>query len=199
MAVSPAQAAANALANYLDQTLSDDITVFARWAEPDVQLPPKVVTVVKVGSRRRLEVMGESEVTRELLPDGKTIRETRAIGSYEQPMEIHVWSTSDVDREDIIAQLDQALNAGIPQTLGLNGDPWRDGVLIALLASDQYAGNVDFWFDAVVYDDSGDAVQRREYRAWYVGEARGLFSVIAEVPYMHNITLELSDDGVPYP
>jgi hypothetical protein len=199
MAVSVAQAAANALANYLDQSLSDDVTVQARWAEPDVQLPPKVVAVLKVGSRRRLDVVGQAEEARELLPDGKTIRVTRAIGSYEQPLELHVWANNDVDREDMIAQLDQALNAGIPQTLGLNGDPWRDGLLLALLEADRFVGNVEFWFDEPEYFDSAEAVQRREYRAIFVGEARGMFSVIEDVPLLTNPVLELSGDGIAWP
>lgn len=199
MAVSPGQAAANALANYLDQALSDDVVVYPRWAELDAQLSPKVVTVVKVGARRRLDVVGESTQSQELLPDGKTIRVTRAIGSFEQPMEIHVWANTDSDREDLIAQLDQALNAGIPTTLGLDGDPWRDGVLVALLESDQFIGNIDCWFEEPEYIDNADSIQRREYRALYIGEARGLFSVIQDTPILANPVLELTDDSVPYP
>lgn len=179
--VTVVQAAANALALWLIKSLTSDIKVLEKWPEPDTQLPPKAVTVLKVGKRSRIPLTQLSVANVKVIGNGPLARVGYQIGSVEQPMQLDVWATSDAERDDILAQLDVALYAGIDQTLGLPGDPVRDGLLLPLL--DGHDGNnCDYWFDEPQIDDTPDAVQRSEFRAILFGEARMALVVTPNEP-----------------
>jgi hypothetical protein len=184
--VSVSQAAANALAAWLTTSLDFSIVTYAFWPQAALK-PPRVVSVTKNGRRRRLDVMNVNAEIARVAVDPTHAQITTAIGSFEVPLQLNVWAQTDPDREFIINSLDQVLNAGISQTLGIAGaDVVRDGVLVPLLVSDAYVGNVDCWFDEPDYFDDTDAQQGLNMRATYSGEARGLFAVTQVVPLIHT-------------
>ena len=138
--VSVGQAAVTALQTWLRRSLPEDVAVYDRWPDADVRLfapaqaglPPSraVVSVMKVGRRQRVDVIGPSPGPT-ITPDGAgKFLVTFRLGSYVQPVQLDLWTASDVDRDDVLDQLDTALTAGIDKTLGIvGGDPVRDGVL----------------------------------------------------------------------
>lgn len=199
--VSVGQACANAIAAFLRTQLSEDVTVFDRWPEANVQLPPRGVSVVKVGRRRRLDVMQALAIVTRTNETATIAQVGLYLGSFEQPIQIDVWETSDDGRDDLIAQLDDAFTQGVEQTLlppgqdpiaaGVTGDPVRDGILVPLVAADGYAGNVDCLFDEPDIDDDDKGVQRDEYRATYRGSATGTFYRVRLVPRLVAPTLKL--------
>jgi hypothetical protein len=200
--VSVGQAAANALTTWIQAQVSSDISCFPHWPEPS-QLPPKAISVVPAGKRRRLDVTTNPIVDSRVNVDPNTAQVEFRVGSYIQPVQLDVWTTDQSDRDDIIDQLDEALTAGMALTLGgaVTDDPVRDGVLLPLLASDGYSGNVDCWLDEPEVDDSPDAILRQEYRATYLGEVRGAFSVVRTVGRLVRPHLSILgyDTGKPYP
>lgn len=199
MAVSIGQAAVNALADWLRISIASDIVVSPRWPDPAKKLPSKAVTVIKVGSRSRVDATCLSLVSRVDIDD-KTTKATFMFGGMTQALQIDVWASNDDDRDDMISQIDDALTAGVEQTLargqdpiaaGITGDPIRDGVLVPFLAADGYTGNVDCLFDDAVVDDDPQSIQRKEYRATYSGEAQFAYVVTRTVPRMKSTTLKL--------
>jgi len=179
--VSIGQACANALARWLQTTLSPDVTVFERWPDPNTKLPAKSVSVLRVGRRARMPAWQLDVAAVQVIGNGPEAQIAYQLGGIEQAMQIDVWATSDAERDDILAQLDVVLYAGIDQTLGLPGDPIRDGILLPLL--DGFDGNnCDYWFDEPEIDDTPGAMQRSEFRATFFGEARTGLIVFAREP-----------------
>lgn len=182
MKVSIGQASRSALADWLRSQLLSDITVFDRWPEPGTVLPPKAVSVILRGRRSGPDVCGLA--VGPVVPQGpNSVAVVFEAGNFVQPMQLDVWAKSDVERDDIIAQLDVALNAGEGKVFGF-GDPVRDGLLLAFRPVDGFDGYVDYWFDDVAIDDMPDTVQRGEFRATYLGEARGALERSAVAPKM---------------
>ena len=213
--VSVGQAAANALANWLRSQLSPDVTVIERWPEASVDLfapaapgdaPQRaVVSILAAGKRQRLDVVIPPSLSDSVVALGGTpamLQVTQPIGAFTQPLQLDVWAKFDVDRDDVIAQLDAALTTGAVATgASASDDPVRDGVLLPLLAADGYAGNIECWLDEPDVSDDPEAIQRDEYRATYFGEARGLFSRTVTVPALAALTqkLQSSTEATPPP
>lgn len=192
MQVSIGQAACNALAAYLKQRFTPDVRVYDRWPEANIKLAPKAISVIKFGKRERLDVAATGFVDTITPINATTAVCTFRIGSYMQPVQLDVWAVSDVERDDLVARLDEYLTAGQSETLdpNLTDDPVRDGVNLPLDPSDGFAGNVDCWLDEPQIDDTPESVQRSEFRAMYVGELRGAFSRAVAVPLLTSITLK---------
>lgn len=181
--VSLGQAACNALASWLRSSLTQDVIVDSRWPDPRRDLPPKVVTVVSNGRRRRVPVLPTQQVLSSVSTGSASAQVIMQTGSFTQPIQLDVWCTNTIDRDDIIAQLDVALNAGLSLTMAnlSTTEPVRDGLILSFLEQDGYVGNIDYVLDEPDVEDSPDAVQRSEFRATYFGEARAAFSVPADV------------------
>lgn len=203
-AVSIGQAGCNALAAWLKVALTTDIFVSDQWPDPDITLQQRTISIIQVGQRQRLDVIGgvgDIDSSQTANESAVFARYAFRIGSYMQPAQLDIWATNTIDRDDAIAQLDRALNTGAADTIGpaVTDDPVRDGVLVPLLITDGYAGNVDCWFDEPVIDDTPAAIQRGEYRATYVGQIRGAFSRLIGAPRLVQANLGLADaNGVPY-
>jgi hypothetical protein len=188
LSVSSGQAAANALALWLSANLSHDITVYPRWPEPS-NLPPKSISILRVGRTSRVDAFGLWLATR------TNVGPTRAqvqfmFGAVEQPIQLDVWASTDVDRDDILGQLETVLYAGIKSTINVSGDPVRDGVLLPL--ADGFTGNVDFFFEDTTIDDTPEQIQRLEFRATIGALARFAITVDANVPRMLRTNLGLA-------
>jgi len=208
MAISIGQAAANALTAWLKSQVPNDVAVYPHWADPDVVFGrlsdaspvSKIISVVKYGRRQRLDVNGFQQTVSTTAIAGSTLSQVRTeLGSFIQPMRIEIWATSDMARESVIALLDVALSAGfMPLQVGANpvdADPLADHVVVPLLETDNFVGNVDFWFDAPEYDDDADNIQRNRYTSAYFGEARGIFSLLETVPTIQQAQLDITING----
>ena len=210
LSVSIGQAACNALAAWLRTALTSDVIVFERWPEASEDLfstgstPARaVVTIVRVGARTRLSVVSLPTIDAISAIVAGQFTVTFRVGAFIQPVQLDVWAKTDDDRDDIIAQLDVALTAGVNATIPsapAGDDPVRDGVLVAMNPSDGFAGNIDFFLDEPAITDSPESVARSEYRATYFGEARGPFVRSVLVPPM--LALKLKQQlyvGAPIP
>lgn len=177
--ISPGQIAATTLQTWLSSQLTGGIVVYDRWAEPSVQRGTKVIAVSKVGVRRSTDVIpNEAELTTRVNLTSTTMQLVVPMGRYEQDLTLDCWVTNDVDREDMIAQLDDALNTGpglsVPSS---GGDPFEYGVLLAIAVSG-FSGFIDYSFDDPEITDDADSNQTNEYHLVYPGVARGVFSQV---------------------
>lgn len=206
--VSIGQACANALASYLRSALTPDVVVYDRWPEPSVPMfasptpggaPARAaVSVVKIGKRVRSDAWGIWLGSQ--TPIGTTQADvTFLYGGIEQPMQIDIWAKTDDDRDDLIAQFDNVLYAGLPTTVpGATGDPVRDGILVAL--GDGFSGYyADYWFDSAEIGDSPDSTQIAQYRATYFGEARTAYgsSEIVALAQKLKLSVQASPQSPP--
>ena len=195
--VSIQQAAANALAEWLREQLPD-VTVEARWPEPNVPLPPKAITVLLAGSR--IDEPLDPQVLHMEPIDAARARYRWRVAACTQPLQLDAWTTSDVERDDLLSRLDECLRAGPSRTLDWdwNGDPVANGLELKL--GDGWQDTIAaIDFEAPHVHDTPNTVQQREYRATFRGEARVHLYVEAESPRMAVIRLRqrLSEAGAP--
>lgn len=178
MAVSIQQAAANALATWL-QTKLPDVVVQPQWPSPDYTKPDKVISIVTAGVRSDLP-LDPRVVGRTNLSD-TTANFRWQIAACKQPFQLDIWTTSDVDRDDIMARLDQVIRAGATPLAGVyNPNPVGHGCLIAVQDGWQsYNTIADFSFDEVDTDTTSDTQLRDIYRATYTGDAFFMLTVSA--------------------
>lgn len=175
MAVSIQQASLNALATWISAQVGGDITVAPRWPSADRKLPPKAVTIIPAGKRIDTHLDVRMLKTVPQIDDLTTIT-TWQVKMCELPIQIDVWANTDPARDDILAQLDIALNAGEAALGGFNPDPANSGVLVNV--GDGWSSTTaDFTFDGpeVVSDD--DAALRSEFRATILGTAYMMLTV----------------------
>lgn len=191
--VSTGQAGAEALKAYLQGQLTSDITVMSKWPDANTRKPRRIVTVIPVGRRQRLDVSQDQAILARTNLSSTQAQITVRVGAYIQPVQLDVWDYTYAGRDDLIDQLDDALTQGWAVTMPAQvatDDPVRDGITIPLVTA-PYVGNVDIWLDEPEIDDSPDAVQRSEYRATYFGEMRGDFMRVRTVPRMASLTAKI--------
>ena len=196
MRTSVGRACALALAAYLKRALSPDIVVTSHWPDPDKRLPARAVSVIPVGRRRRDDASTLWQARRSNITPTE-IEIQWEFGGVIQPLQLDLWDRSEDGRDDIIAQLDDALYAGLAETLQepngpqtIVSDPVRDGVLVPMLG--RFEGGVcDCWFEEPAIDDTPDAIQRGEYRATYLGEGRTAFTVTRTSPRLLDAEIKI--------
>jgi hypothetical protein len=190
--VSIGQAACNTLCDFLAGRLRD-VTVYSRWPEPNVQLPPKAVSIIQAGDRQRLDVIMAPTVVASEPYDTDRVKYTLRSGSYMQPVQLDVWTSTEVDRDDLISELDALLNASLSDSLGIGPpeDLGRDGLLLALRVEDGYQDFVEFWFDEVSLEDLAAATMTADFRATYTGTARGSFLTTVVAPPLTSPTFNM--------
>lgn len=197
--VSVQQAAANALAEWLRASLPG-VVVESRWPEPNQGLRPKTITVLLAGSR--IDEPLDPQVLHMTPISASTGLYRWRVSACRQPMQLDVWTTSDVARDDLLARLDTCLRAGPSRTLpwDWNGDPTANELVLPL--GDGWQDTVAaIEFDAPRIIDTPESVQQREYRASLRGEARMHLYVEAESPRMALMRLRhrVSEPGAPIP
>lgn len=178
MSVSVHQAAANAFAGWLGTKLTG-VTVEPRWPSPDKKLPAKAITLVCAGPRH-----DEPIDIRALSYANQGDHQTRAIwqvAACQQPVQLDVWAHTDVDRDDILAQLDTLLRAGSTAIPGIyNPNPVGQGVLVALADGwDEMGTTADFVFEGPELLDEPMTPNRADYRATYRGDAYVMLAIPA--------------------
>jgi hypothetical protein len=160
--VSVEQAAVNALGGWLALSLGQAVTVSTKWPEPSRKLPERAVTILRAGPSED-EPLDPIVVAR-VDTDAHTSMFTWRLRAVRQALQLDAWARHHAARDELLAELDIALNAGLGATLGVaNADPLRHGVVVPL--ADGWTGTADCYFDRPDVFDSPDAATRSEYRA----------------------------------
>jgi hypothetical protein len=174
--VSIQQAACNSLAGYLEQILTD-VVVEPRWPAPDKKKVPKAITIVTAGSRRDLPIPIRYLQPVSVPGANDDVTAIWQVAACTQPLQLDIWTESDVERDDIIARLDECLNAGESALTDVyNPDPVGHGVLLAL-GDGWTTSSADFYFEAPDLEDLSDSVGRASYRATYRGDANFMLAL----------------------
>ncbi len=168
MSVTIQQAAANAFAAYLQSKLPD-VVVEPRWPAADKQKPPKSITVVTAGRRRDLPI--DLRLLKKTNVGSTQTRTVWQVATCTQPFQLDVWTTKDVDRDDILARLDIWLHQDQASlTSSFSATPAGIGNLIRV--ADGWEDTVaDFDFEAPELEMTSDTVNRSLYRATFRGSA----------------------------
>lgn len=187
--VSIQQAAANALQAYLASKLTG-VSVEQRWPDPHKRLPSKAVTILLSGRRRERAI--DSRMINATNVGGAQSTSTWQFAFCEQDLQIDIWAVHDVDRDDLIAQLDNLLNAG-QSVISTNADPVAEGVVLQL--ADGWTANgtttyVDFLFEGPNITDAPDAVQSSEFRGTIRGTASAMLTATATTARQAQIVFE---------
>jgi hypothetical protein len=192
MATTIQQAAANALASYLAGVLTD-VKVSQRWPDPGRRLPAKAITVLLAG-RRRDNPIGTS-ILASTPSTGNNSTSVWRFMMCEQDIQLDVWATTDVARDDIIARLDDALNAGFPLNAG-PVDPVGFGLGLPLADGwSDFPGvttYADYMFNGPDIDDDPNSVTESEFRATYLGTMHMCLTSTKTTPRQVQIILQLA-------
>jgi hypothetical protein len=160
--VSVEQAAVNALGSWLSRSLGALVAVSTKWPEPSRKLPERAVTVLRAGPPEGEPL--DPIVVERVDTTAHSSMFTWRLRAIRQPLQLDVWTRHHAVRDELLAELDVALNAGMGATLGAaNADPLRHGVVVPL--ADGWTGTADCFFDRAELSDSPDAATRSEYRA----------------------------------
>jgi len=182
--------------------VGEKCVVYDRWPEPDSTLPRRGVSIIPAGARQDLWLQGE-DIRHSDLPDGITGLYTFRVKSCRQPLQLDVWSRYSTQRDELCALLDDFLNAGERFTLGVaNGNPTRDGVLLAMDPSiGGFRGFADFTFDGPNKQDTSTQARVREYRATWSGFVDVDLTVQAATPKLARVLIKmaLSSDSLAAP
>lgn len=193
MGVSIQQAAANAAVAYLQDKMSG-VPIHSRW--PAKEFPGRSITLIFAGARRD-QLLDPHMVSRANYGDYHT-RATWVVAECTQPFQLDVWSTSFLERDSIVADLDIYLRAG-REPLGTftSFDPVANGFFVALGDGWEESGaTADFSFEAPELEDYPDSVGRSQFRASYRGVAHMKLSVQVTSPRQRQIILTSLLNGV---
>lgn len=182
------QSACNALAKHLRKYLPSDVQVEQRWPTEDRQLPPKMVTILQSGPRRDIHV--DPHIIRMIDTTPGKINTTYQIRACEQPLQLDIWAQRDVDRDELIAKLDDILN----MDQFLTGNNVGNG-LILKVEDGWYDTYADFYFESPHLLDTPDNVLRSEYRATLDGTVHAMLTVTRENAKQTRIRLNLALNG----
>lgn len=191
--ISIQQAAINAFAAYL-ATKMTDCEVEPRWPVRDFLA--KTISVVPAGSRKD-DYLDPRILSNEVEGDTET-RAIYQVAHCYQPLQLDVWDTSHLGRDDIMARLDGYLRAGSSSLTGVfNPDPVGAGCLIAVQDGwEESDTTADFNFEDPDTDDDTNTVGRSQYRATYRGGAYFKLTIPAITSRQKVIKLSLLLDGV---
>ncbi len=185
------QAAANALATWLTAQLPVDVDVNSRWPEPTEQLPPKSLTILLAGLADD-ELIDPAVVSQtNTAAPAVTATYTYQFRCRRQPLQLDVFTQYDADRDDIMARLDYALNAGASASLGsdYNTEPVRNG--LSLFLGDGWSGIAEFLFEGPSLSDAPDSEQVTDFRATYRGYVDMMLTYTTVTPIARLALIEL--------
>jgi hypothetical protein len=162
MKVSVEQAAVNALGSWLSRALGPAVVVSTQWPEPSRKLPERAVTILRAGPPEGEPV--DPIVVGRIDSGTNTSLFVWKVRAVRQPLQLDVWARHHAARDELLAELDVVLNAGMAATLGIaSADPVQNGVVVPL--GDDWTGIAYGFFDGAEISDSPDAATRHEYRA----------------------------------
>lgn len=183
--VSIPQAVHNALATYLSNVLLGGVTVTPRWPSATTASAEKVISVLRTGDVEYIS----STVTpvSSTVTGPNTVQTVWAAFQCTMPMQLDVWARSEPARDDLIAQLGDALNAGT-SVISATADPVAEGVVLNL--GDGYDGTAEYLLRTPRPMNVGEQVQRSEYRATSRGEARFVLTMRTTSPRILQLSLK---------
>lgn len=169
MSVSVQQAANNALAAWLTAHLTGSPVVDARWADPTRILNGGSASQRPISISVLLAGKYEDEYIDNIAGNAMV---TTGMRLRRQPIQLDVWAAYDVDRDDLVAQLDTLLAGKAGPTADATTAA-ELGVIdhgITLTLADGYSPTVaGFVFGVPAIVDTADSVGRSIYRATYAG------------------------------
>lgn len=187
------QAAANAFAVWLATQLPD-VEVEPQWPSADKRKPPKSISLVTAGRRRDtpidLRVLSKTNV------GDKQTKAVWQLAACTQPFQLDVWALTDVDRDDILARLDDILHSGDLSLTGVsNPMPVGTGNLIAVQDGWEECSTIaDFVFEEPDLEVTSDNVGRSLYRASLSGVAYFMLTVTATTARQTTANFQLRLD-----
>jgi hypothetical protein len=193
--ISLQQAAMNAIAAWLSSQLSG-ITVEDRWASASEQLAHKTISLIMAGPRRDTLV---PERILSYTGTGPTTTSSRwQVKACEQDFQLDIWAKTDAERDDMLARLDIALNAGSWSFDPVWADPVGNGLLLPLVG-DWADTTVSILWGNVMTNDEPEAVHRAEYRSTVLGTAHMMLAITKETAKQATINFKqrLSSTEVP--
>ena len=200
MITSIQQAAVNAFGTWLQARLPD-VKVEKRWVANDKNFPSagRVVSIIPAGARRDT-AMDLRQISR-TNNGANNVDTIWQIASCMQPLQLDVWATSHVGRDDIIALLDNCLHLGDSYLTSIS--PFIDpvGYGVALNVADGWETHntvADFTFEDPEIDDVSDDVGRSIFRARYSGTADFMLTVKTTTARQKRINFRLFLDGLEF-
>lgn len=194
------QAVQTALQAWLASKLPEDVEVNDRWPDATKNMTKsdgsdrrlKTISILRAGPRQDEPIQPELEDGR-VVVDATHKTYVWTVLECKQPLQLDVWAAYDVDRDELMALLDEALHAG-DETLGrIGGDPVRTGgVLLAVgdgWSTAPFETFADFVFESAEAVDNPGSVQQSEFRATIRGYASFTLSVAAKSPILASIAL----------
>ncbi len=178
------------------------VSVEQRWPEPEKPLfpdgaaHPGTVTVLCAGDAQLQIVTTTQPVSSAELPTPDPTKKVYRwkVAEVTQPLQIDCWSKYDVDRDDLRARIESALQAG-DQT---EDWPTPPGLDLALLPGDGWEGTADYAFQAFGNPDNPSSAQQSEWRATARGEAHVALYIDAVSARMAHLTLRQKlNSGAP--
>ncbi len=194
MKVSIQQAANNALVAYLAPLLTD-VKVSSNWPSPDRDLPEKAITVITAGARRDLPL--DPKQLKNTINGDTQVDTIWQVASCIQPFQIDIWTHSNIERDDLVARLDDLLHAGA-SALGTSvaQDPVGNSLLLPVMDGWEVSSTTaDFEFDHYDDDDSSDTSGRNVFRSTYRGDANFMLTVTKTSARQKIINISMFLDG----
>lgn len=193
--VSIQQAAINAAVAYL-KTRITDAPIYSRW--PTGDFTGSAITLIPAGTRRDT-VLAPTLINS--TPISATLtRAVYQVGQCIQPIQMDIWATSFDERDSLMAEVDAAIRAGFT-SLTVNPPVFADPVALGFwvdIASGWESTDTKayFIFESPDYEDTADAIKRRQYRATYMGDAYMNLVQSANAPRQTQIIVT---DGIGNP
>jgi hypothetical protein len=191
--ISIQQAAINAFVAYLAARMPD-CEIEGRWPVRDFLT--KTISVVPAGSRKD-EYLDPRVLSKANQGDTQT-RAIYQVAHCYQPLQLDVWAVGHLERDDMMARLDQFLRAGSSSLTGVfNPDPVGSGCLVKVMDGWQESNTTaDFIFEDPDVDDEPSSIDRSQFRASYRGGAYFKLTIPAVTARQKVIKLSLLLDGL---
>ncbi len=197
MSVTIQQAAANAFAAKL-ATYLPDVVVEPRWPASDKQKPPKSITIVMAGPRRDTPL--DLRVIKQTNTGATQTTAVWQVSACVQPFQMDVWALSEVERDDVLARLDQFLHMGDTWLGSFNPMPVGVATLVAVQDGwESFNTIADFTFEEPDTDNEADTPDRAIYRATFRGDAHFKLAVttVTARQLAINFVQRLSETDTP--
>lgn len=179
--VSIQQAGVNALVSHL-RTQLPDVTVEERWPDPQRKIRFPTITVLTSGPRRDLAIDFRDLSFNNI---GDRVQFQTQVAAIEQPLQLDIWAHNQIERDDILARLDIALNMDT-----LNPGEVMHG--LNLIAGDDWIDTYfDYWFESPDPHDQEFTAIVEEWRARISGRAWGMLAIKRETARQTVINFQL--------
>ena len=170
------QACANALGRWFALRIAD-IHVSDKWPESSVPLQNRTVSILLAhGVEDELfdaKCLGK-------VSDGPPLIFRWQVRCRRQPLQVDVWACTRPDVDDIAACIDDVVNIGTAESLGLGSQGDQVSGALVLDLEDGWSGRAQFVFDPAEFMPSETRAQQREFRAMVSGFADMMLTVDAD-------------------